>query len=218
MRKLPSAAALVNFTRRDQMLYNVTLNLRQETTPDQLRYVMVEIRKMLIRHQRVLPEPARVRFTGFGESSLDVEIFAYIGMSNYDAYLGVREDVNLRIIEIVAASGTGFAYPSRTVYIARDPGMDPERGQHAAPADGAVAVVPRAGPRGWRRPGTAVHARRRRGRRRTGTGGGADRRGGRRGGHAAVDPPQPGHELLARAAFHGDPLDDRLLIHQAKLM
>jgi MscS family membrane protein len=53
-------------------------------------------------------------------------------MSDYEAYLGVREDMNLRIMEIVEASGTGFAFPSQTVYLSRDQGIHSERGRQAA--------------------------------------------------------------------------------------
>ena len=127
-----SQMQIVNFTRRDQMLYHVTLGLRYETTPDQLRYVMAGIREMLIRHERVSPDPARVRLLSFGPSALEVEVFAYVSVSDYDAYLGVREDLNLRIMQTVAASGTGFAFPSQTVYFGRDPGIHRERGQQAA--------------------------------------------------------------------------------------
>jgi MscS family membrane protein len=125
-----SQMQIVNFTRRDRMLYNVKLNLRYDTPPDQLRHVVAGIREMLIRDERVLPDPARVRLMDFGSSSLEVEIFAYINESDFNAYLGVREDLNLRIMEIVAASGTGFALPSQTVYLGRDEGLHSERGRH----------------------------------------------------------------------------------------
>ena len=126
-----SELQLVNFTRRDQMLYHVTLGLRYETTPDQLRHVMAKIREMLIRHERVAPEPARVRLLSFGDSAFEIDIFAYVAMSDYAEYLGVREDLNLRIIDIVAESGTGFAFPSQTLYLGRDAGLDTERGKAA---------------------------------------------------------------------------------------
>jgi hypothetical protein len=31
----------------------------------------------------VLPEPARVRFVGFGERSLDLDVFAYVDTADY---------------------------------------------------------------------------------------------------------------------------------------
>ena len=73
-----SQMQLENFTRRDQMLFRTTLGLRYETTPEQLRYVLAKLRELLIAHPMVSPDPARVRFAGFGTYSLDIEIFAYV--------------------------------------------------------------------------------------------------------------------------------------------
>lgn len=122
---------LENFARRDRIWLKAMLGLRYETTPDQLRHVLVELRAMLYAHPRVDADPARVRFVGFGAHSLDVEIFAYVRTTNYDEFLAVQEDINLRIIDIVAASGTGFAFPSQTLYLASDGGLDQARTQDA---------------------------------------------------------------------------------------
>jgi MscS family membrane protein len=119
-----SSLELENFTLRDRIWLNTTLGLRYETTPDQLRHVLVGIRRMLYAHPRIDSEPARIRFTSFGAYSLDLEIFAYVRTSDYDEFLAVREDVYLRIMDIVAESGTGFAFPSQTTYFARDTGLD----------------------------------------------------------------------------------------------
>jgi len=66
----------------------------------------------------------RVRFIELGESSLDLEIFAYVPTANYDEFLAVREDIYLRIMDIVAASGTRLALPSQTTYTSTDSGPD----------------------------------------------------------------------------------------------
>jgi MscS family membrane protein len=116
-----------NFAPRDRVRLLVTLGLRYETTPDQLRHVMAELRKLLLAHPKVLADPARVRFVGFGASSLDVEIFAYVDTASFDEFLAVREDLYLRFLDVVAASGTGFAFPSTTTYLARDAGLDRAR-------------------------------------------------------------------------------------------
>ena len=126
-----SQMKLVNFDRRDLMLYKFMLGLRYETTSDQLRYVLAKVREMLLGHPRVMNDPARVRFLDFGDYSLDLEIFAYINSSDWNEYLGIREDLNLRIMDIVAEAGTDFAFPSQTAYLSRDTGLDGERGRHA---------------------------------------------------------------------------------------
>jgi MscS family membrane protein len=126
-----SSLQLENFGKRDMMKFSPRLGLLYATTPDQLRYVLVEIRKMLYAHPKVSNEPARVRFIGFGDSSLDVDVFAYVLATDFSEYLGIAEDLNLRIMDIVAESGTGFAFPSSTTYLAKDEGTDPEKTRRA---------------------------------------------------------------------------------------
>jgi MscS family membrane protein len=127
---------LENFAHRDRMHFATTLQLRYETTPDQLRFVLTELRKLLIAHPMVLPDPLRVRFTGFGAHSLDIEIFAYITTGEMDEYMAAREDVLLRIMALVDEAGAQFAFPSIVQYRAEDTSPDPQR---AAKAEAAVA-------------------------------------------------------------------------------
>ncbi len=111
---------LENFSARDRIWYHPTIGLRYETTPEQMRYVLVEVRRMLYAHPKVDPDPARIRFTAFGPYSLDLEIFAYVTTRDFGEYLEIAEDLNLRIMDIVARAGTGFAFPSQTLYLGRD--------------------------------------------------------------------------------------------------
>ena len=120
-----------NFARRDRVLLRTTIGLRYETTPDQLRWVLAEIRKLLLQHPMVTPEPARARFAGFGEHSVNIEIFAYVGTNDFNEFLAVQEDIFLRLIDVVDESGTGFAFPSMVNYLARDSGVDAERTDRA---------------------------------------------------------------------------------------
>jgi len=115
---------LVNFTRRDAILLNTKLQLRYETTPDQLRLVLARLRELLIKHPKVSPDPARVRFVQYGDSSLDLEIFAFVETRDFSEFLAIQEDLNLRIKDIVEASGSAFAFPSQTLYVERSHDLD----------------------------------------------------------------------------------------------
>jgi MscS family membrane protein len=121
---------LENFAERDRIWLQVKLGLRYETTPDQLRHVLIRLRELLYAHPRIDPDPARVRFVGFGAYSLEVEIYAYVRTADYNEFLAVREDIYLRIMEVVTASGTGFAFPSQTLYRSAR-GVDAERARLA---------------------------------------------------------------------------------------
>jgi small-conductance mechanosensitive channel len=115
---------LENFAKRDRILFRTTLGLRYETTPDQLRFTLAELRRLLIAHPEVHEDPARVRFSGYGAYSLDLEIFAYVGTSDWNRFLAIREDLLLRIMDVVRRSGTGFAFPSQVNYLSRDAAPD----------------------------------------------------------------------------------------------
>jgi len=122
-----SSNNIENYTHRDRFLFNPVLEFKMETTPNQLRYLLVEIRKLLYSHTSVNPEPAKVRFTGLTASAYKIEIFAYIEAVNLDGSQEVQEDLLLRILDIVAQSGTDFAFPSQTLYMARDKGNDADK-------------------------------------------------------------------------------------------
>ena len=88
--------------------------------------MLVRVRELLCAHPMIYPDPARVRLVDFGAYALELEIFAYVRTRDYNEFLAVREDIYLRVIDIVAQSATGFALPSQTIYRGSD-GLDPDR-------------------------------------------------------------------------------------------
>jgi MscS family membrane protein len=122
-----SSLQIENFNLRDRIWYHPTLGLRYETTPAQLRRVMGDVTRLLREHAKVDPASARVRFVGFGQYSLDLEVFAYVATASFDEFLEIAEELNLRILDAVAASGTGFAFPTQRLYVEPDerPSLSP---------------------------------------------------------------------------------------------
>jgi MscS family membrane protein len=117
-----------NFSRRDKILFNTKLALRGETSPDQLRYVLAEVRRLFYEHPKVETNGARIRFIGIDSGVLTLEIFCYVLTRDFGGeYLAIQEDLLLRIMDIVNASGTGLAFPASTLYLGRDSGLDKEK-------------------------------------------------------------------------------------------
>jgi MscS family membrane protein len=73
-----------------------------------------------------------VRFASFGESSLNVEVWSWIATRAFVEYTGIVEELNFSIAEIVQRAGTSFAFPSRTIYMARDGVVDATRAKEIA--------------------------------------------------------------------------------------
>ncbi|MCK5355851.1 MAG: mechanosensitive ion channel, partial [Methyloprofundus sp.] len=101
-----------NISQRQKILYRHKIKLRADSTPDQVRDVLQNIRKLLVVHPSVDPVPARVRFKEFGEYSLDLEVFAYLNTTDYNEYLEIAEALNIQIIEAIAQAGTSIAVPA----------------------------------------------------------------------------------------------------------
>jgi small-conductance mechanosensitive channel len=118
---------LENFAHRDRIWLSTRLQLRYETTPDQLRYVLAELRKLLIAHPKVSADPLRVRFVGFGDYSLDIDIFAYVLTPDINEFHAIREDLFLRMMALIEDAGARLAFPSAVHYQAEDLASDPKR-------------------------------------------------------------------------------------------
>jgi MscS family membrane protein len=116
-----SSLEIENFGRRDKIFFHPILNLRRDTTPDQIRILITSLRELLLAHPLVDPNPARVRFIGIGQYSLDIEIFSYAKTSDFDEFLVVQEELLLGILDRIRQAGTALAVPSQLNVLARDP-------------------------------------------------------------------------------------------------
>jgi MscS family membrane protein len=73
-----SAMALENISGRDKMLFQTKLNLRRDTTSDQLSQVLSSIHEILKGHDKIEAGAIPVRFVGVGAYSLDIEVVVYV--------------------------------------------------------------------------------------------------------------------------------------------
>jgi len=122
---------IINWARCDMMAVTHTIGLRYETEDDQLKFVLAKIREMFHAHPKIDSETVRVRFSGYGPSSLDIDIRVYAMTREWNDFFAIKEDMLLRINAIVKQAGTSFAFPSQTVYIGKDEGLDAELGAKA---------------------------------------------------------------------------------------
>jgi len=117
--------AIENVSARDRIRLATVLHLRYETTAPQLRGLLDALRALLGNHPRLARDGVRVRLSALATSSLDVDVEAFVVTRELEDFLAVQEELLLRMIEIVAANGTGFAFPSQTLYLAQDTGTAP---------------------------------------------------------------------------------------------
>jgi MscS family membrane protein len=120
-----------NLSRRDKILFKTNLALRAETKADHLRFVLAELRRLLYSHPKVETSTVRVRLTDVAGTSHTVELVSYILTQDYGEYAAVREDLLLRMLDIVDDAGSGLAVPAQTLFLARDAGLEKEKTETA---------------------------------------------------------------------------------------
>jgi len=116
-----------NMTARKKLLMNQTFSLRIETQVEQLRFVLHRVQSMLDAHPDIERGTSRIRVANVAGAAFELELFAYGTTGDFATFTTIRQDVMLKIAEIVEASGTRFAAPTQLTYLSSDPGVDAEK-------------------------------------------------------------------------------------------
>lgn len=109
--------AVTNISMMDKRRIKMTFGLVYSTSNETIEKIRNEIQKYIVDNKDILPEPCRIHFREFGDSSLDFEVVCYTETSDMDEYLQIENDLNLAIKQIVEENDTDFAYPTQTLYV-----------------------------------------------------------------------------------------------------
>ena len=111
-----------NFSRRNIRRIKMRIGLVYSTTHEQMQAILNDIRNMLQSHPGIAKNATLlVNFDEFGSSELSIFIYCFTNTADWAKYLAIKEDVNLKIMEIVQKHGSDFAFPSESLYIEKLP-------------------------------------------------------------------------------------------------
>ena len=72
---------------------------------------------MLLEHPDIAQDRTLiVNFNHMGPSSLDFFLYTFTKTTNWIEYHGIKEDVLLRVLAIVAEHGAEIAFPTQTIH------------------------------------------------------------------------------------------------------
>jgi len=107
-----------NFSRRGVRRIKMTIGVTYSTSSQQMEKILVDIQTMLRNHENIAQkETMLVNFTTFGDSSLNILIYTFSNTSNWEKYMDIKEDVNLKIMKIIEENNSAFAFPSQSLYV-----------------------------------------------------------------------------------------------------
>lgn len=112
--------AVTNFSRMTHRRIKWAVGVEYRTTTEQLRYIRDELEAYLWNNPEFAKPPATplfVRVDTFNASSIDFLIYTFTNTTNWGEWLKLKEELALEVMNIIERAGTGFAFPSRTVYM-----------------------------------------------------------------------------------------------------
>ncbi|WP_430429998.1 mechanosensitive ion channel family protein [Oceanicaulis sp.] len=114
-----------NFQRLEERRWLFQIGVTYQTAADQLEQIPDWIKTIIDETDQARFE--RAHFARFADSAIEFEIVCHAQSLDYAVYMDVRHAVNLALVRKFADEGVEFAYPTRTLMLARDDGsvVDP---------------------------------------------------------------------------------------------
>lgn len=111
-----SSVEVENFSHRDRIRYYQHIEL-QMARSDQLRVILGRLRELFLSHEDVIQDTVSIRFEKIVAATAVIRIDAGVATTDYQRYLAVTEDLNLRMVELVHEAGAVFSGPGQVLQL-----------------------------------------------------------------------------------------------------
>ncbi|MFN3230852.1 MAG: mechanosensitive ion channel family protein [Alphaproteobacteria bacterium] len=121
--------AVTNFTRMTHRRIYWKIGVEYGTTIEQLREVRDGIESYVLGNDDFAQPPevsTFVRIDSFNDSSIDIMLYCFTKTTRWGEWLEIKEQLAYNVKEIVEGAGTGFAFPSQSIYVESLPADRPE--------------------------------------------------------------------------------------------
>lgn len=112
--------AVTNFSRMSHRRIYWKIGLLYDTSRDQLNKIRSEIEDYIMTNDDFAKPPevsTFIRIDSFNDSSIDIMLYCFTKTTVWGEWLEIKEQLALAIKDIVEGNGSGFAYPSSSIYI-----------------------------------------------------------------------------------------------------
>ncbi|MFT6094429.1 MAG: MscS family membrane protein [Pseudohongiellaceae bacterium] len=104
-----------NPSRMTNRRINEKIGIRYKDS-DKMSAIVRDVKAMLEKHEDIdATQTLIVNFNGYGASSLDFFFYTFTKTTNWIRFHEVKEDVMLKIVDIVHKNGADFAFPTTTL-------------------------------------------------------------------------------------------------------
>ncbi len=113
-----TSSRIHNFKRMERRRISFTLGVVYETSLDLLKEIPALVKNIIDSQEDATLD--RVHFLTYGDFSLQFEIIYFVESSNYNRYADIQQEINLKIFEVFKQKNIEFAYPSQTIFLAKE--------------------------------------------------------------------------------------------------
>ncbi len=111
-------AAITNWSRMSNRRVKMNIGLIYSTTSDQFETILKNIRTFISEDDRVDHSvPEMVHLVAFNSSSVDINLYYYTNTTDWLLWRNIVEEHMLVFMKIIENAGSGFAFPSQSVYV-----------------------------------------------------------------------------------------------------
>jgi MscS family membrane protein len=109
-------ATVDNWSKMPKRRVMQTVGVTYETTADQMEQAVEGIRDIVENDEGVDKEFIVVRFTDFGDSSLNILVYYFTTAIPFADHTETKQRINLAIMRLLRGMGLSIAFPTRTLY------------------------------------------------------------------------------------------------------
>ena len=112
--------SVTNYTRRHHRRIRWLIGLEYRTSIDQLKNIREEINNLIEKDDNFAKNQNAsfyVRIDSFSDSSIDMLVQTFTVTNEWAEFLKIKENLAVKIIEIVENNEAGFAFPSQSLYV-----------------------------------------------------------------------------------------------------
>lgn len=108
---------IINYTAMKKRRINFYLGVTYGTSVNKMKEAVAGIKKIIEDDEKFDHSFYMVRFTDFGAYSLNIFIYCFTKTTDWAESLRVREEFNLKIMQLLEELGIEIAFPSQTIYL-----------------------------------------------------------------------------------------------------
>lgn len=113
--------AVINFSHMSNRRIYWKIGIKYSATEGQLREIVNGIKDHIFGNDDFEIDPAKVttliHVDSFNDSSIDILLYCFTATTNWNEWMRIKEDLAFEIKAIVEGAGSGFAFPSTSVYV-----------------------------------------------------------------------------------------------------